>query len=119
MKGKLPTTPATFDGDPSMGEGQVRYVSFCMNESVKTTRVMDCAYDEQIPTDDNGYYTIVIRRTEDRPKNAREQCGVAWIEWGPAGDGFEVPTSSTTTRGRTSTARAAVEPPSSEVTQRP
>ena len=74
-----------------MGAGEVRYASFCMNESVKTTRVMDCVFDEEVPTDEDGFYTIVVSRIEDRPKNAKQACGAAWVEWSPRGDGFEDP----------------------------
>jgi hypothetical protein len=88
IRGKLATSPTTASGDKRMGEGQVRYSSFCMNESVKTTRVMDCVYDEEVPTDEDGFYTIVVSRAEDRPHNAKSQCGNAWIEWSPNGDGF-------------------------------
>ncbi|MGW5112254.1 hypothetical protein [Nocardia sp. NPDC004123] len=91
LQGKLPTTPITFHGDNIMGSGQVRYTSFCMNESVYTTAVMDCAYDEQIPTDKDGNYTIVISRAEDRPADANAQHGVGWIEWSPRGDGDQDP----------------------------
>lgn len=91
IRGTLPTAPATRDHQPVMGTGEVRYVSMCMNESVKTTRVMDCVFDEEIPTDAQRRYTVVTSRTADRPANARSECGVAWIEWSVAGDGFKDP----------------------------
>lgn len=91
VRGKLPTAPETQDHRPTMGAGEVRYASFCMNESVKTTRVMDCVFDEEVPTDEDGFYTIVVSRIEDRPKNAKQACGAAWVEWSPRGDGFEDP----------------------------
>lgn len=86
LEGTAPTTPATSDGQPTMGEGEVRYWSLCQNESPVTTRVSGCLYDEQVPTDDEGRYTIVLGRPEDRPDNATDECGVAWLDWGP-GDG--------------------------------
>jgi hypothetical protein len=58
-----------------------------MNESVVTTRVMDCVYDEQIPLDARRRYTVVTSRAADRPRNATRRCGVAWVEWSPRGDG--------------------------------
>jgi hypothetical protein len=91
IRGKLPRAAATRDHRPLMGSEEVRYVSMCMNESVKTTRVMDCVFDEDIPTDANGYYTVVTSRTGERPNNAKQACGVAWIEWSPTGDGFKDP----------------------------
>ncbi len=71
-----------------MGAGQVRYTSFCMNEAPLTTRVTDCAFDEQVPTNRNGVYTIVVSRPGDRPESARFQCGKAWIRWSKSGDGY-------------------------------
>lgn len=91
IRGTLPTAPATRDHQPVMGTGEVRYVSMCMNESVKTTRVMDCVFDEEIPTDAQRRYTVVTSRAADRPANARFECGVAWIEWSATGDGFKDP----------------------------
>jgi hypothetical protein len=87
FRGKLPTTPTTLHGDRRMGGGQVRYASFCMNEAPQSTRVTDCAYDEQIPTNRRGIYTIVVSRSADRPATARFACGKAWIRWSKTGDG--------------------------------
>ncbi|WP_094270133.1 hypothetical protein [Rhodococcus sp. OK302] len=87
VRGKLATSPKTSNGNPVMETGQVRYTSFCMNESVLTTRVMNCAYDENVPTDSNGDYTIVVSLAGERPVNANEACGNGWVEWSPKGDG--------------------------------
>ena len=94
LEGTAPTTPATFDGEPTMGEGQVRYWSLCQNESPVTTRVSGCLYDEGVPTDDEGRYTVVLGLPEDRPDNATDECGVAWLDWGP-GDGVSRDTAGT------------------------
>jgi hypothetical protein len=91
FRGKLPTAPRTHGGNKRMGRGQVRYTSFCMNEAPVTTRVTDCAYDEQIPTNRKGIYTIVVSRKGDRPRTARASCGTAWISWSKRGDGYEDP----------------------------
>lgn len=91
FRGKLPTAPSTFHGDRRMGSGQVRYASYCMNEAPVTTRVTDCAYDEQIPTNRNGTFTIVVSRAGDRPATARYRCGKAWIRWSKRGDGYQDP----------------------------
>lgn len=87
FRGKLPTTPRTSRGARSLPVTQLRYASFCMNESVLTTRVMDCVYDEQVPLDRRRRYVVVTSRAADRPRNARPACGVAWIRWSPRGDG--------------------------------
>ena len=91
FRGKLPSAPRTHDGNPHIHPGQVRYASYCMNEAPVTTRVTDCAYDEQIPTNRNGIFTIVVSRAADRPATARYGCGKAWIRWSRKGDGYEDP----------------------------
>jgi hypothetical protein len=87
FRGKLPTSPRTVKGNRKMGSGQVRYTSFCMNEAPQSTRVTDCAYDEQIPVNRKRNYTIVVSRAADRPATARRSCGKAWIRWSKTGDG--------------------------------
>ncbi len=89
LRGKLATTPATSHGERRLRKTQLRYQSFCMNESVLTTRVMDCVYDEQVPLHGKRRYLVVTSRAADRPANARRKCGVAWIRWSPRGDGAE------------------------------
>ena len=91
FRGKLPTAPETVRGEGRMGTGQVRYTSFCMNQAPVTTKVTDCAFDEQIPTNRKGIYTIVVSRRADRPASARRACGKAWIRWDESGDGFMDP----------------------------
>lgn len=91
FRGKLPTAPGTVRGQERMGTGQVRYTSFCMNQAPVTTKVTDCAFDEQIPTNRKGTYTIAVSRKADRPKSARRACGIAWIQWDDAGDGYMDP----------------------------
>lgn len=91
FRGKLPSAPRTHAGNRRLGRGQVRYASYCMNEAPVTTRVTDCAYDEQIPTNRDGIFTIVVSRAADRPTSARYRCGKAWIRWSKRGDGYEDP----------------------------
>ena len=93
LRGRLPTTPATFGGDPVMrSDTQMRYWDICQNTSIPVGRVGDCLYDEQIPTDSDGNYTIIVSLPEDRPPNATARCGVAWLDWGTVGDGLFRPT---------------------------
>jgi hypothetical protein len=86
LTGTAPTTPRTFAGDSVMRAGQVRYWSLCQNESLASTAFVDCVYDEQVPLDAQGRYTIVMSLAADRPTNATAQCGVAWLDWGTRGD---------------------------------
>ncbi len=94
LRGTAPTTPRTGDGQPLMTDAQVRYWSICQNESPVTTRVSDCLYDEQIPIDADGIYTVVVSLAQDRPSNATAACGVAWMAWGN-GDGVDRPQAGT------------------------
>lgn len=87
VRGRMATTPATYDGERTLGHAQLRYQSFCMNESVLTTRVMDCVYDEEVPLHGNRRYIVVTSRASDRPDNASRKCGVAWVRWSARGDG--------------------------------
>ena len=88
LRGKIGTTAKTFTNPKGKWKAtDLRYQSFCMNESPKTTRVMDCVYDEEVPLRAGGKYLVVTSRAVDKPKNATAKCGVAWIEWSPRGDG--------------------------------
>lgn len=87
LRGRMPTTPRTLRGDRRMGGGQLRYWSICSNQSFANTRVTDCLFDEQVPVDAQGNYTIVISKAGDRPRNANARCGLAWLPVAEDGDG--------------------------------
>jgi hypothetical protein len=87
VRAKAPTTPRTIKGDAIMGSGELRYWSFCSNQGFANTRVNQCVHDENIPTGPDGFYTIVLSRKADRPRNAITQCGVAWLPMADDGDG--------------------------------
>lgn len=86
FRAKLPTTPHTYDGEPTMGTGQLRYWSMCTG--TRTTQTLGCTVDEQTPTDANGYYTVAISTAADRPPDATAACGVTWLPWGPDPQGI-------------------------------
>ena len=44
-------------------------------------------FDEEIPVDENGYFTLAISKVEDRPRNAIDECGIAWLPIAEDGDG--------------------------------
>jgi hypothetical protein len=73
----------------------VRYWSLCNYGAIANPPLLPvnapCLFDEEIPTDRSGFYTIVVSLPEDRPVNATVQCGVAWMDWGTAGDGLTRP----------------------------
>jgi hypothetical protein len=90
FRGKLPTFPNTFDGTRIMPDGQVQYWSVVTVASAPSGSLWDGVFDMQVPLDKDGYYTIVVSRPEDRPRNATRENGVAWIDWGP-GEGLKDP----------------------------
>jgi hypothetical protein len=87
LRGKLPTTPQTVNGEGRMGSGQMRYWSICQNQSVATTAGGACLYDEEVPITSDREYTIVTSQPGDRPTNATASCGVGYIPWVAGGDG--------------------------------
>lgn len=64
----------------------MRYLSLCTYEGLVTTRETDCVHDDNIVTDADGYYTIVVSRAADRPATATAQCGATWLDWPERGD---------------------------------
>jgi hypothetical protein len=80
-----PTFPPTYQGQPVMGTGQLRYWSLCSNEAA-TERFYACLADDQLVTDRTGAYTLVVSSAADRPPNARSACGINWLPTGPAPD---------------------------------
>ena len=87
LTGTMPVTPRTTGGQDRVGDVDMRYWSLCNNESMATTKVIGCLYDEQVPLDSARRFTIVATLPEDRPVNATEACGVAWLPLSPTGDG--------------------------------
>lgn len=90
FRAKMPTFPNTFAGTKIMPDGQVKYWSVVTVASPPSGELWDGVFDMQAPLDENGYYTIVVSRPEDRPKNATKENGVAWMDWGP-GEGLDDP----------------------------
>jgi hypothetical protein len=84
FRAKLPTTPRTYEGEPRMGSGQLRFWSFCTGD-VETTMTYDCLVDKDIPIDRRRDFTLAISTAAARPTNAIAQCGVAWLPAGPPG----------------------------------
>jgi hypothetical protein len=89
FEGRSPTFPRTSGGAEVMEAGQVRYWSICHNEE-RTTRYIDCLYDEQIVTDEDGDYVLVVSTAATRPRNATPECGVNWIAWGAFPSGVPI-----------------------------
>lgn len=88
IHGRAPTFADTRGGEPVMPSGeQLRYFSFCQYDPA-SQRVIACLPDDQIVRDAAGNYTIVVSTAADRPTNARAQCGVTWLPWGPTSQGL-------------------------------
>jgi hypothetical protein len=95
LRGKLPTTPGTYAGEPRMQGGtELRYWSVCNSEGLPSGKTTGpCLADEETPINAQRYYTIVVSLPQDRPANATDKCGVAWMNWGTTGDGYTRPRS--------------------------
>ncbi len=88
LRAKLPKTPKTFNGEKTMGAGQMRFWSMCTG--VLTTQTFGCVVDKDVPVDKNRRYTVVISTAAGRPRNATAKCGVAWLPWGPVPKGIAI-----------------------------
>lgn len=96
MRGKMPTFPNTYAGAGGKGlevmpAAQTQYWSMVSCEAMPSGHIVDALTDFQVPLDKDGNYTIVYSRKEDRPANATDAHGVAWIEWSPRGEGIDGP----------------------------
>ena len=90
IKGKMPSFPATKHGQDFPENGtQVRYWSLTAGATAPSGFGWATVFDEEIPLDQNGHFTIVMSRAENRPKNAVRTCGVKWIEFG-GGEGHYI-----------------------------
>jgi hypothetical protein len=81
LRAKAPITPRTYDGEPVMQAGQLRYYSFCTNTAA--SNYLACRNDDAIPVDSQGYYSVAISTAANRPSNATDACGIAWLPAGP------------------------------------
>jgi hypothetical protein len=90
IRGKMPTHQKTRHHEEHwIPDTQVRYWSITTGGSAPSGVGWMSLYDEEIPLDENGNFTIVMSWPEDRPKNATKECGVAWIDFGD-GEGHYV-----------------------------
>jgi hypothetical protein len=96
MRGTMPVFPDTYAGAGGRGlevmpEAQAQYWSLVSCEAAPSGQIVDGLCDMHVPLDADRHYTIVYSRREDRPQNATEEHGVAWIEWSPRGEGIDGP----------------------------
>jgi hypothetical protein len=83
---KAPTFPNTRPPAARMPGGQLRYFSMCQNES-QSQRFIACRTDDQTTVNRDGFMNYVVSTPAERPANARPECGVTWIPWGPQAGG--------------------------------
>jgi hypothetical protein len=83
---RAPTFPNTRPPALRMPGGQLRYFSLCQNET-QTQRFIACKTDDQTTINPDGFMNYVVSTPAERPANARPQCGVTWIPWGPQAGG--------------------------------
>lgn len=81
LQATMPTFPQTYQGQTTMGSGQVRYWSMC-SEIFTTTAAVSCLPDHAIPLGPQRTFTLVVSAPRDRPANATVACGVAWLPMG-------------------------------------
>jgi hypothetical protein len=94
ITGTLPRTPKTRNGEPTMTDGQLRYWSITGYDGTNPLEAGSQPYgkptfslmDDEIVTDAQGHYTIVLSSAADRPANATAANGVTWADWGPTGE---------------------------------
>ena len=100
LSGRLPTTPRTRAGQPTVQKAQARYWSLVgytiptlgetlgilFNPNAVAGLPVQAVMDEEIVTDKDQRYVLVLSRPEDRPANATAAAGVTWLDWGPRGE---------------------------------
>ena len=79
---RAPRTPRTSSGPSRMPESELRYLSLC-SVDFPSQRFWDCIYDEELVLDQDGSYVVVVGHADERPSNARSECGITWLNWGP------------------------------------
>jgi hypothetical protein len=90
VKAKMPTHQTTRHGQETWKSGtNLRYFSVSASGAPPSGVGWTSLFDEEIPVDKDGNFTLVMSWAEDRPKNATKKCGVAWIDFG-GGEGHYV-----------------------------
>lgn len=90
LTGKLPTTPRTRDGEPVMETAEARYWSLTATDPGLpfsdgfVGAVLHAVMDDEIITNDQQRYVIVMSGPQGRPRNATAENGITWVNWGPS-----------------------------------
>lgn len=88
FRGRYPRTPRTYFDNKvwDQSKADLRYWSVMSGNELPSTQIAAGIADEQIPYNKDGFFSIVVSKPEDRPKNATQACGHAWLDWGRRGD---------------------------------
>ena len=74
------------EGEPvSSKAADIRLFTLC-TYNIWSGSARDCMLDQELREDEDGFYTLVVSDTENRPKNL-EETNATWIDWGPYLDG--------------------------------
>lgn len=84
MRAKAPTYRS--QNGVAFASEQARYWSLCQNEFA-TQRYTDCSIDKDTPLDADGFFTVAISDTVERPQAATAAQGITWLPWGAYPDG--------------------------------
>ncbi len=86
LTGKLPTFPATKNGESVMQSGQVRYWSVVGIDadpfSPLPATTIHAITDDDVVIDNNRNYIIAYSNITDKPINAIANNGVTWVNYG-------------------------------------
>lgn len=75
---KAPTFPATYHNGALTGHEQVRYWSVCVNDA-GSGRLAGCVTDDQANLDAQGYATILLGTSSQRPRGSTALRSANWL----------------------------------------
>jgi len=91
VTGKMPTTPDTREGAPTMTAAEARYwsltgysINYKQNDPDWVPGLAEVSVmDDEVVKNEDSEYVLVLSRPQDRPANATAENGVTWVDWGP------------------------------------
>ena len=87
VRSRKPRTPGRPSGlPPWSGDVDIRLWTVCTYNFWHGS-ALTCLVDEDVPSDADGDYTLVVSDAAHRPRNANVERGVAWLDAGPFRDG--------------------------------
>ncbi len=85
VRGKYLSAPDTRGGESPASANQVRLYNMC-TYNFWNGSANHCLLDNQLQRDAQGFYTLVISASENKPDNLKQQQAT-WLDWGPYLDG--------------------------------